>query len=275
MANDNPGHRVRATRPRLWRTLALAGLASGIGSGLATAQPDGAQPAARLWLAQADGGEAGEAGAAPSGVAAVDLLVGLGQAEGHLRSGMQMFKEGGMEMAATHMGHPKAELYDAIGTALDAAGIAGFGDELDAVTSALAAGKPAADVEAAYAAALARIDAARGALEATPKTRLTALALMLRTAGEEYGVGVKDGAIVQLAEYQDAWGFVAAAKAEVGRLAEDGDPAVAAAAGKVRTVLDGLAPAFPALMPTAPIAGDAQMVLAAAASTELAAYALK
>ncbi|MES2142802.1 MAG: hypothetical protein V4516_00215 [Pseudomonadota bacterium] len=278
MTNDHPKRPVRTSRPKLWRALVMAGLTSGIATGLADAQSAGTEPAEGLWLAQSavgEGGEGGEAGAGQSGDAVVDLLVGLGQAEGHLRSGMQIYAGGGMEMAATHMGHPKAELYAAIGAALDAAGVAGFGTELDAVTAALAAGKPVAEIEAAYTAALERIDAARSALGASPKTRLMAMALMLRAAGGEYDVGVKDGAIVKLAEYQDAWGFVETAKAEAGRLAEDRDPAVAGAATTVRATLDGLAPAFPALMPTGPISGDAQMVMAAAATTELAAYALK
>jgi hypothetical protein len=282
MAKDKEAP-VRIVAARRWSSLTVAGAAVGLvvagAAGQAAAGGDNAPGPEKLWLAQAEGGEGGEGGEAgalaSSGDEAADLLNAFAQIEGHLSTAMALFAAGDSHGEHPHFGHPKAEIYEPIEHKLEEKGLPGFEAELEALAAAAAEGKPAAEVEAAHAAVLARIEAARATLAASPKSQLTAVMLLVRKAAEEYGEGVKDGTVAELHEYQDAWGFVQAAGAAVDRLAASEDAAVKEAAAKARAALDELAPALPGVVPEGKIAGDAGLLSAAAAKIELAAYGLK
>lgn len=141
----------------------------------------------------------------------VEYLTQLGLIRGHLRVGLALYRRGEEALAKTHMKHPGDELYAGLSPEFERRGGTGFGDELERLARAVETDATLADVEAAYAALLDRIaaaerlvgfdDARDGAQDAH------VIRGLLHHAREEYAVGVRDGRIADLHEYQDAWGF--------------------------------------------------------------------
>jgi hypothetical protein len=288
---------ARPVQPRLWRNLALASatvtLAAMPALGQSKASPldRAADMGATLWLADGseggeaaaapapaatEGGEQGESGSVASGDDTVDLLAGLLQIEGHLATGFALWADGDHDNGQAHMGHPKAEVYEAIEHEIEELGQPQFEGELDELVDAAANGKDQATLDGIRAEIQAAVAAARTAAVAKdPRDDFTALVLLIRKAGGEWAEGVVEGNIANLHEYQDAWGFVQAARARATDLAASPDAAVKAAADAVLAALDSLAPALPAVTPTGVVGGDAGLFAATAARIELAAYKVK
>jgi hypothetical protein len=138
----------------------------------------------------------------------VEYLHQLGQTRGHLAAFTALHRLGAHEMSMTHAKHPESELYTGLKPAFEARGKAGFAEELDALTEAVGNG---GNVDAAYA------DLVKAIRENEPDadlaTHLMAIATLARTAGKEFAIGVADdGRVVNAHEYQDAFGFLTAAK---------------------------------------------------------------
>lgn len=160
---------------------------------------------------EGEGGESEGEGAVGSGDPATDdaeYIYRLGLVQGHLIAFRELHALGEMDMAATHAKHPESELYAALAPAFTARSKPGFADELNAL---VAAGEEGGDMDAAYADAIAAIEA--HIPDADVKTYLLAAAKMAATAAEEFDIGVEDdGAISNAHEYQDAFGFLASAR---------------------------------------------------------------
>jgi hypothetical protein len=263
---------------KLWTGLGLAAIA---GAALAAPAEACAPEAhsAKLILAAGsageggEGGEGGEAGAADSALSDVEYLAALGYVEGHMTVGIELYKQG-HKNAAVHMKHPADELYADLQPAFEARKVKGFGVELDAVSTAVESGKPPAEVEALLAALKAAIAASRGE-EPSRKELMAAAAAMVRTAGDEYGIGVVDGKIVNDKEYQDAWGFVTIARALLAEGKADAPETEHAAFDAAIAAIDALAPAWPDIVGAKPPAFKGADISVAAAKIELAAYELK
>ncbi len=272
----------RPVTPRMWRTLTLAGAAAA----LTTAAPAFADqsgfsgPEARIWLAETEGGEGGEggeSGAVAEGAEAdnpSEFLTDLALIEGHLRVGFALYAADRADLAVTHMKHPQDEIYATLEPELAEYGASGFSEELTALATSVEGQKPLAEVEAAYLAVIAKITAARTETEMPPRATFDAIIAATRVAAEEYAIGVVDGKIANLHEYQDAWGFIETAKAMADGLITSTDPTVSAAATEVRKALEGTAVAFDGLVPEA-IEGQATVIIAAAGASELAAFKVK
>lgn len=158
-----------------------------------------------------EGGEGGEAGYTnedPDQVFAVNLLL----TKGHLHIAHEMAGLGKWDYASAHAQHPAAETYDTLKPELEKRGAAPFEAELDALVTQITEKKPAIQIDKAYASVIAKIDAAHNRIEAdkrtSPSFTLTSVMALLRQAGAEYVIGVMDGKIVNLQEYQDANGFI-------------------------------------------------------------------
>jgi len=132
----------------------------------------------------------------------------LGQTRGHLAAFTALHRLGAHDMSMTHAKHPESELYTGLIPAFEARGKAGFARELDALTVAVGNG---GNVDAAYS------DLVKAIRENEPDTdlgtHLKAISTLARTAGKEFAIGVADdGRVVNAHEYQDAYGFLTAAK---------------------------------------------------------------
>jgi hypothetical protein len=274
----------RAVNPRRWRTLALASATATLAAipAMVQAEPPLLAPAldaaarmgATLWLA--DGGEAGESGTVASGDETVDFLAGLLQIEGHLNAGFTLWAAGDRLDAQAHMGHPLAEVYDGIEGQLSALGQPSFRAVLEKLVDTAAAGGDQVSLDAIRADVMAAVTAAREAAVAKdPRDDFTAIIHVIRKAGDEWSEGVVSGQIAELHEYQDAWGFVQAARERATQLASSTDPATAQAATATLAALDDLTAVLPAVAPTGPIGGDPSFFAGAAARIELAAFKVK
>lgn len=138
----------------------------------------------------------------------VEYLHRLGQARGHLMAFVALHRLGEHEQSMTHAKHPESELYADLVPAFDARGKPGFARELAALADAVENG---GDVDAAYGEVRSAIAANQP--EADFATQLMAVATLARTAAVEFSVGVEsDGTVVNAHEYQDAYGFLTAAR---------------------------------------------------------------
>ena len=206
----------------------------------------------------------------------VAYLTQLGLVRGHLSVGFGLYREGAKEAARSHMKHPGDELYAALVPAFAARGAPPFDAALAHLATLVERNAPVAEVEAAYADLERGIAAASaGASKAGLKERLGAVARLVRTAGEEYAEGVKDGAVVNAHEYQDALGFARVAR-EMVRTIPAGERARASAAiAAIEAELAKLDHLWPSLVPPPSVKGDAAEIFGAASRIELAASAVR
>ena len=160
---------------------------------------------------EGEGGEGEGEGAARTGDPTTDdveYLYRLGMVRGHLAAFIELYRAGSFDMAAMHVKHPESELYAALSPAFAARGDGGFAD---ALTSLADAAENKGDVEQVYAATVSSIRKSAG--EANARTTLLAVSQLVSTAAEEFDIGVtENGEIVEPHEYQDAFGFLSAAR---------------------------------------------------------------
>lgn len=223
----------------------------------------------------ADSGEGGEGG--EGGGAGVDgdaaYLTSLGLVEGHMTVGMELYRLGA-KAAAVHMKHPADELYADLVPAMEARGLPGFGAELEAMSIAVANGRPVAEVEALLAKLVKAIEVARSPVPDTATT-VKIVQRLVRTAADEYAVGVKDGKVVNDKEYQDAWGFIAIARKTMAGISAAGRARYGEAIAQIEAELENVKPAWTEITGTQPVTADPALLAVAAAKIELAAYAIK
>lgn len=279
---------ARPIAPRLLSSLVLAGSAAGFaafpaagapafGAGIRPDQAASVSRAAthsgeaRLWLAQAEGGEGGEAGAVADAPADLAFLARLHIVEGHLRGAVSLYHQGHVDEAIGVAYHPEAEMMDEVRADLAARGLADFSPELVAIGTAMEANASPEAVDAHLASLEAAIAAAAAADANEKRLRADALVLVMRAAASDYAVSIADPAAIDLVPYAEAAGFVMTVRSQAAELAADADPAVAAAGKKM---LDAVAEAE-ALFAAEVVAGDPAVLLAAAARIELAAGAVK
>lgn len=231
----------------------------------------------RYHIAQGgEGGEGGEmAAASDAGADDAGFLTLLGLVEGHLRAGIELYRQGAADMAKTHMKHPADELYIEIEPALAERNIEGFAEPLEKLAVAVESGQPVEDAEEAFQAVLQDIDRIRAAAAGDLAAQLRSVTNLVRTAADEYGIAVKDGRVSDPHEYQDAWGFVQAAKAQMGGLDEADRQRMGQSYQQITAELDALDGAWPAVVPPETVTTDASLLYAGAARIELAALAVK
>lgn len=226
---------------------------------------------------QPSGGES--AGAESEGAGAVDAATDnvayisqLLQMRGHLQAGVALYRAGETAQAITHMKHPKDELYANLVPAFTARGYAGFASELEDLSAAVQSGASAADVDARLEAARAGIDGAISAAGASSRDEMLAFSAVVRTAGEEFDIGVKDGAIVNIHEYQDAYGFMTTVS---DRLAAMTAPELQDAVDKLRAQTDIALAVAPTATPNGPVTTSSSAIYGAAARMELVARGIE
>lgn len=163
--------------------------------------------------AEAEGGEGeseGEGGTrsgdpATDNVAYIKLL---GLVRGHLIAFIELYQGDERDMALMHVKHPESELYASLAPAIAARGMPGFAQELTMLANAAEAGGEVTDAYSAVVEAISVHTPATAISE-----QLLAVSEIVRTAGDELDIAVEDdGAITNLHEYQDAYGFLIASR---------------------------------------------------------------
>ncbi|MFV0276585.1 MAG: hypothetical protein ACK5HY_05290 [Parahaliea sp.] len=272
-------------RTKLWSSLSLAALVGG--SAVSQAAEDerlllaaSAVDAGQAVAAAGSEGEGEGEGAVAQDPATNDVayLTQLGLMRGHLLVGLELYRQGHIEHARTHMKHPKSELYANLQPAFDTRKAAGFARQLEALAAAVEGDdSERASVEAAYEAVLAGIGQAEShTAKLPPAARLQVAVNLVRTAADEYGIGVVEAKVVNAHEYQDAYGFTNVAQDMVGQMDAAGDAGLADTLAQVRGLIQSLfdANAWPAIMPPDTVGVDASLLYGAAARIEIVALGL-
>ena len=263
---------VRFTRPRLRRLVVLPL----IGAMCFVAAPQAG--AAGLVGPSAVHLASGGLSQGLSRILAVDdvaYLTQLGLLRGHLLVGLALARQGDLAAARSHMKHPGDELYGTLAPAFVQRGVPGFSVELDQLARLVEQGAPANEIETADRALQNAIDrAAAGAGQVGLRARMLVVTNLVRTAAEEYAVGVVDGQVVDAHEYQDSYGFVEVAWQMLDQLSPRDRAAAAAQIETIEQQLAGLHDAWPSVVAPARVTTEAALLHGAAARIEIAARSL-
>ena len=227
-------------------------------------------------LSAGEGGEGGEGEGGEGGN--IDLakdnaayLAQLGLIRGHLWVGYKLYQEGHIDMAKTHMKHPEDELYAGMEPVFKARQVDGFAKELQILADAVNGEKGDAAVKKAYQALQNQIAKSERIENKSARDVLISISLMIRTAADEYAIGVKNGDVVNVHEYQDAYGFTEIAIERLDMINSEQQQLAAKDIEKTRQWLLELRDLWPTVNPQGKLEGDASHLYGAAARIELAA----
>jgi hypothetical protein len=270
---------ARPTQPRLWRTLALASATVTLATMPTHAQnpvaPFANAPAqnATLWLAQAEGGEGGEAGAVANATPAVAYLARLAIVEGHLRAALDLYRKGLVDEAVGLSYHPEAEMMDDVRADLAAHGAADITPAMSAFSATLETAAPLSEVEAALAAVHAAITAAMAPQGDDLRVRFDTVTAVLRAAASEYASSTEGGSVGDEMAYHESHAFIATARSLATDLASL--PAAKAAADRALAAMSEADSAFGDMALTTYQVRDPAILLAVAARVELIASTVR
>ncbi|MBV35237.1 MAG: hypothetical protein CMP47_07230 [Rickettsiales bacterium] len=267
---------------KVWMSVGTALLATSVTAASADGQEafDSVSASASMMSVSAaalNEGEGGEGeGGEGEGSAKADLrtnnaayLARLGLIRGHLWVGIKLYQEGHLAMAKTHMKHPKDELYAGLEPVFEARGVSGFAKELSALADAVNNELGDEAVNSAYAELLKAIDRSENLESKSAKEALISISQMIRTAADEYAIGVKKGAIVNVHEYQDAYGFTGIAIERLERLTAEQQKQAAEDIERTKQLLLELRTLWPKVNPEGSVEGDAASLYGTAARIEL------
>jgi hypothetical protein len=231
---------------RRWITLLLVVAVVG-----ACGDPDPNEPLT------ASGDESGEA----AGAEAIGFGEALAQIRGHHLVSLELYEAGDAKGAAVHAGHPIAEILDSVRSELekhDPAVGQDLADALEAGASAIAQGKPAGEVTAAFEDAAAATDAALNAVVGDQSENASykgsVIAALLATSAHEYEEAVGENGVRLLAEFQDGYAFVQEAQRLYEEIAPDVEAASTEEADEIEEAFETLEDALPSPKPPAQLA---------------------
>ena len=255
----------------------LAGCSSEEG---ASTKPAGSEDAVALTqpLVEGAGGEGKGAATADADLTTDDVgyLTQLGLIRGHLWVGYALYQRELPLLSETHMKHPQEEIYASMVPAFNARGCDGFANDLESLTAAVTARAAQEEVAAIYEGLTANIARCeQSASTDDPAVLAKVIENLLRTAGVEYQIGVIDGVIDNLHEYQDAWGFTQVANAWARSAAFADSASAAAVAAQLQDIIAGLEGLWPSLNPEGGVDEDAARLFGAAARVQIAALPLR
>jgi hypothetical protein len=211
-----------------------------------------------------------------SAVNDIAYLTQLGLMRGHLNVGFDLYQQGAIDAAKTHMKHPGDELYATLAPAFAARGVSGFADELENLAVLVESEADLSDVRAAYTDLEAAIKTAeQGVVQINLQTRLEVVAQLVRTAAEEYDIGVKKGLVVNEHEYQDALGFIRVARSIIDSVDAGSEAVNGTAIQQVRMQIENIKPAWPTVIAPEKVKNGADVIYDAATKIEMIARAIK
>lgn len=213
--------KIRAVTARKWTGLLLASTAFGAGLAEARITPPAMPQDQTVWLAQAEGGEGGEAGA----VAGVDpetaYIVRLAIVEGHLIAAETLYANGMTDEAIGLSYHPEAEMMDEVRQTLAEHGQEDFTPAMQVFSEFMESGAPTTEVQAALLAFQAAVDSAINAEAPDAKTRFVIAVAILKAAAAEYSGSIEDGKVTDIMAYNEAQAFVGVAGKMLGQTGGD------------------------------------------------------
>lgn len=265
---------------KVWLGVGSALVSSLVAGQAAADAPTHYAPATAMFAAgpmmEGEGGEGEGEGAVAVNLAENDaqFLAQLGLIRGHLWVGMKLYEQGHIAMAKTHMKHPGDELYAGLVSAFEARGLPGFADELEALADAVNQDNSADTVHDAYRALKYAISVNEPVASMSTAEVLKSISSMLITAADEYAIGINEGQVTNVHEYQDAYGFQQITLARLDAINEAEQQAAQAAIAETRRIIEGLTTLWPTTTPEGTVEGDASRIYGAASRIELEANSI-
>lgn len=181
----------------------------------------------------------------------VAYLTQLGLLRGHLAVGLELYRGAMPKMAETHMKHPDAELYADLVPTFKSRGCRAFAGELTELARVVSARNSLEVVTSKYellGAAIRRCELT--AENENPAVVVQVTMNLLRNALFEYEIGVVDGAIANVHEFQDAWGFTQVAEIYARSNAFQSNAESRLIAQRIQRLVGSLELLWPSLNPT-------------------------
>ena len=256
----------RSVTPRQWGAMLLTTVALTHATAL-VAQTVAPAVTATTSTEGGEGGEGGESGVAPVSTDAQSDLNTLARVDGYLRAGVEAYRQGHIEKAASLV----AEAHEKMSEDLGMHGDTDLATPIDGLAKAITDAAPQADVETAYTTAQTAIAEAMAHVADSAKGQLTAVYELLNAAAAEYEDSVTDGKVVNPIAWEEAHGFTLAAADISRRLADGGvTPAAVKALEAIQPALDAFV-----YIDGAPQLLDDALLPATAAQVEFAALTVK
>jgi len=178
---------------------------------------------------------------------------------------MELYKNEYFENAKRHMKHPKSELYAGLIPTFEAKNANGFASELQVLARSVENNEELSIVSKNYESLLNAITQNEenvNNISHTIENKITLAKTLLEIAAEEYALGIINGDIVNVHEYQDALGFTTVAK-NILKEANSLTSSEEVKRNKVIAIIESLSPLWLFLVPTEKINGDAIKILTA------------
>ena len=256
----------RPVTARRWTGLLLATTA--LGAGVAEARM--ASPILvqdqTLWLAQAEGGEGGEAGAVAGVNPEAAYLVRLAIVEGHLIASAALYEMGMVDDAIGLSYHPEAEMMEEVRSSLAERGQADFTPAMQQFSATMEQGASAAETRQALIDFQKKVDAAIEADKPDAKLRFAVAVAVLKAAAAEYSGSIEGTEVTDAMAYNEAQAFVGIARKLLEPLIAD--TPLARLATRAQAAMDQAKEAFGAAN-GAFIANDPAILMSVAARVEL------
>ena len=183
---------------------------------------------------------------------------------GHVKAGIELYRLNELEMAAPHLMHPVSETHESERRDLDKLG---FNQSLfKEITHALEKNVKSGTISTMLVEAEKNIDALSENAGGNPYEIIEFLMVITL---EEYELSFKDGTIIELGEYQDAWGFLRVVETEARQMTESDDPDIAAAGREILAHLEPTGTAFGDLQGKGSFTMDPSILMGAAARIEI------
>jgi hypothetical protein len=165
------------------------------------------------WTENADTGES------TSMTSMTEYALKLGLIRGHLWVANELVVQGHLALGGKHSKHPAQEVYQELEPLFESIDSEGFADKLELMAISLQ-NKEVEDFQSAYLEVVTAISLIYPKMSLTVSEELEVTLGLLKQALTEYKVGVIEGAVVDLQEYQDARGFTHIAEESVRQMSD-------------------------------------------------------
>jgi hypothetical protein len=169
---------------------------------------------------------------------------------GHLEAAMAQRAPDMRENGLQHFAHPSVEVVPGL-TALDEPLAKKLSSELDPLLKLATEGGSESDIAAAHTKVRDAALAAESSTSGDARTASATLVAIAKQSAHEYEEAFNAGSLVNLAEYQDGWGFVQSSLAYFQRHRAQFDATDAAGAQELADALEAFSQAWPAVTPPA------------------------
>ena len=205
----------------------------------------------------------------------VSYMYKLSLIQGHLWVAKRLSMTGFLDHAAMHAKHPEDEIYSDLVEVFEAKGLRGFASELSAFSNSVVSGDKKA-IEQDYLALRDSIKVSHDLVQLTIGELLELINRLISQAAREYAVGIIDGQVDNVHEYQDARGFVDVAIDLTRKHEQKADLPEnhLLVIGLLKDRLENLLEMWPTLVPLGEVPFDASRLFGAAADVEILSLSL-